>query len=806
MQKIGEVPGNITAGTLDFYNDSLYLFGYPWPIIAQLPNLNALYAYSLIENQWRIVETGPIKPEYRAFHSSFLYQDDLYIVYGLLIEASLPLNSTWKFNFPSNQWTLISNTSGQGMVYSDMVQDNEIVYSGCGLSVSLAMNHIFYFNLSQSGLTKNMLSENWDSPKKRKNHCSMVFNNRILIFGGKGDDGTYLNDVWSFDIDLNTWNFIVTTGSTPPARELAGCAANYGSDFVVFGGTSGVTIYNDMYYFDGHQNYWQKLKYEIDQGPSPRYSSCVLFYVSAIIVLGGKNSMNVFDEIWAYDFFSESFALINSNDNLKIQFVGYQCWRDAEINTVMYVLGGMDINYKPSTSFYKVTLLENNSKTATSLLYNTINPIASKTSMVKQGDFIYIAFGSYWENIVFPTIFIFNFKTYEEYLMQFSAEFALYGHTTVHYGDSLYIIGGSSTISRIEVGFIANNELYKLTRSPSDVIYLGCSDGTLEPDCTPCPVGYLFQNSQCEPCPTGTFSTKIALVSYSQCTDCAFGSYTSKTGSTYCIDCPTGSYCPIGSSQPTQRNKQIAYQSRQPVAYSGNTSAINGLVSSLWYGALTILAVIVFISLARREIFKKIKQIDMFVSQHHQELNAPVRHRKTKIGGVFSVFFVLAAGIIVIASVLTYYLDNITEIKSLVPILLLENYVAADIVIVKVYFYVYGDACVQDSMCAPENEVIDQCLVYSSRDISCMMEGTTCIVLIKYTNFSLLSDCTVQILMLEGLASATSMSNNVTSTSSIPNQESSVYLPISTGSDLLVFIGTKPTVVAYEFTPSVIII
>ena len=76
-----------------------------------LPNLNALYGYNLNENQWKIVETGRIKPEYRAFHSSFLHQDNLYIVYGLLIEASLPLNSTWTFNFLSNQWKLISNTS-----------------------------------------------------------------------------------------------------------------------------------------------------------------------------------------------------------------------------------------------------------------------------------------------------------------------------------------------------------------------------------------------------------------------------------------------------------------------------------------------------------------------------------------------------------------------------------------------------------------------------------------------------------------------------------------------------------------------
>ena len=159
----------------------------------------------------------------------------------------------------------------------------------------------------------------------------MVMNNRILIFGGVSDDGTHLNDVWAFDIDLNTWSYIVTARDIPSPRELAGCSANFGNQFIIFGGTDGVTIYNDIYYFDGVQNYWSELIYTINQGPSPRYSSCVVFTVNIVFVLGGQNTMNIFDEIWAYDYFHQSFILINSNDDLKIEFVDCQCWIETEI-------------------------------------------------------------------------------------------------------------------------------------------------------------------------------------------------------------------------------------------------------------------------------------------------------------------------------------------------------------------------------------------------------------------------------------------------------------------------------------------
>ena len=808
MPRLGQALPGISSGSLNFYNNSLYLFGYPWSVTGSVPVGSFFYSYDLIRESWNTVNIVSGIPENRKYHSSAVYNDALFIFYGVVIEINEQLNSIWKFNFLSNEWKMISSIVGDEMANSDMAQDGAILYSVCGRSLSYSNNSIFYFDLSENIPARTMLAQNWDSPAKRKNHCSVVVNDRIIIFGGISDSGDHLNDVWYFDITLNAWNYVVATGEIPAARELAGCASPYNNSLIIFGGTDMVNIYNDIFYFDPYLSYWKQINSYSEVMPSPRYSSCVIFSQGSLLIFGGQNNMKIFDEFWMHDYINSYFSVINSNDNVRINLVDYKCWIDKDNQNIMYILGGMASNYKSSTSLYQVALLQENGeyKSKTTLLNETLFPIPTEAPLVIDGYFAYVIFGSYWRKFTVSRILILNYKTMEQYFIELDAELALYGHTAVHYGDSLYIIGGSSSVGSMKIGFIPNNQIYKLTRNKNNVVYIGCSIETIEPACTPCPMGYINQNSQCVPCPPGTYSTLIGSITYFQCTHCAFGTYNSKSGQTYCIDCPARQYCPIGATSPIEQAVVQVYQSIQPSAYAGKSTEISNLVSELWYLVFAIFASFILIAVTYRDILDKVKAADLLVNQHDQELNIPVIYRKTQIGGLFSIFFLLSAGMIIIGSFLTYYFDNITENKSLVPILLLENSISASIVQVTISFYLYGGLCVQNSTCQPENVFADSNIKYSSRDIICSKTGTTCNVILTYTDFSISSNSALYIQMIESIASATSMSVNITSTSSIPDQISSVFLPISTGSGLFVFLGMTPTVVTYEFTPSVLYI
>ena len=800
----GDLPGQKLGSSLAFYDNTLYLFGYYWSLIG-LQSQDNLYAYDLSLHRWRIVETGPLRPCARAFHASFVYNSELYILYGMVIEDSQMLNSIWKFNFPQNSWIEVSAISGDELGYSDMVRSGPIIYSVFGLGTSVSYNWVFSLDLSQASPVRTLLTNNWDFPVRRKNHCGFVINDQMVIFGGISEDGNYLNDIWYFDMTLILWSYVVATGQVPPPRELAGCGDTGRNAFIVFGGRDGTNIYNDLYYYDSNLNFWNRPPISFSS-PSPRYSSRLVFNGYTTFILGGQNDMQILSDIWMYSYFEGSIDVINAQDSIKIELVDYHCWLDTSQGIVIYVLGGRDSNFRSANSLYSVTVSENDGvySTSTKLLHETQQPIPAESGMVQDGDNIYVIFGSFWKKIAVSQIFVINYKTFEEYYMKLDSSLALYGHTAVHYKDSLYIMGGSSTIIGIELGFLPNNEFYKLTTTANDSVFLGCSPGTLEPYCTPCPAGYIYQNSQCIGCPAGRYSTAIASTASTQCMPCTFGSYTSNPGSTYCLDCPAGKYCPIGSSSPIDRGTSAPYQTMQPSAYIGKTQEISILVTELWYAAISLFGVLILVTIIHRNILKILKDFDILVDLHDQELNLPVVYRKTQIGGLFSVIFLLSAGIIIIGSFLTYYLDNITELKSLVPVLLLETQVSSATVQITASFYLYGGMCVENSACISTNNILDSGISYLSRSLLCSKQGSTCTISLSYTDFSLQSDSTVQIQMLETLASATSMSVNVTSTSSIPNQQSSVFIPISTGSDLLVFLGTSPTVVSYEFTPSVI--
>jgi N-acetylneuraminic acid mutarotase len=70
----------------------------------------------------------------------------------------------------------------------------------------------------------------------------------ILLFGGRSVNGTYLNDVWSFDTSTNIWMEITATG--PVARYAHSMVFDPVSNMTIMvgGGTdAGDTTFNDTW-------------------------------------------------------------------------------------------------------------------------------------------------------------------------------------------------------------------------------------------------------------------------------------------------------------------------------------------------------------------------------------------------------------------------------------------------------------------------------------------------------------------------------------------------------------------------------
>ena len=101
-------------------------------------------------------------------------------------------------------------------------------------------------------------------------------------------------------------------------------------------------------------------------------------------------------------------------------------------------------------------------------------------------------------------------------------------------------------------------------------IYIGDASYLRLLTCVPCPVShYCFSGgpvicpsgSYCPmnsinptPCPAGTYSAVTGAATDATCTPCAAGTFISATGSSSCQQCPGGHYCPAGTSTWARRN------------------------------------------------------------------------------------------------------------------------------------------------------------------------------------------------------------------------------------------------------------
>lgn len=80
----------------------------------------------------------------------------------------------------------------------------------------------------------------------------MTYKDTLVLFGGEVANGTFVNDLWSFNMSTMQWKLLPGNAvSSPPG--LASHTANVvGDKLFIFGGTflSNIVIYQYHYVFD----------------------------------------------------------------------------------------------------------------------------------------------------------------------------------------------------------------------------------------------------------------------------------------------------------------------------------------------------------------------------------------------------------------------------------------------------------------------------------------------------------------------------------------------------------------------------
>lgn len=598
------------------------------------------------------------------------------------------------------------------------------------------------------------------------------------------------------------WEEMSPSGNIPTPRAYCASLVIHGLGLFIFGG-QGDSLYNSIYFYDFSINTWG-LFIATGSAPSSRFSSC-LTYAKLIYILGGKTIGDVSSEIWGYSPITNTFTLAKNLGTITIKLMNAICW--SEVNPdhdIIYISSGEVSPQILNNNLYKLKIWEENNKLYYKVLstyfdvYSLISN--SETSQNLVGKYSLYFFGMAWSLFKKNNIAIFDYTENETKMLY--ANYSFYGHKTVHYRNKIFMYGGGMGKSGLKLPNEFSSNVFEIAFEDSDNFILPCSVGTIGENCTPCPAGTFYYNSTyCSPCGPGKYSTSLSATSGLVCTPCGFATFSDEYGGTSCKDCESGEICLPGSRKGKILTSK-ENQSIQPLKYNGKTLDITESI----YPSLTILSLLIvvfFLIFKRKRHF--LKKIDFYKANHSQEESKPIIAKSTEIGGIFSIFFIFAALATITISLYDLVNKNITEVKTLVPLVTITDEIVSKYVDFQVNFYNYGGFCINSQGdCLDEMSIEENTFEYTEKSVKCDFIDEVCSVKINYQGFRVASNSYFTISMNEYSAYTSYISLNATSYSSIPGEISSKLVYIFLDDNELIFKGSDPSIINLEFTSSVL--
>ncbi|KAK0762252.1 hypothetical protein N5P37_005057 [Trichoderma harzianum] len=130
-------------------------------------------------------------------------------------------------------------------------------------------------------------------------HTVTLIGSNVYVFGGC-DAKTCFNAMYVLDADSFYWSVPHMTGDIPMPLRAMTCTA-VGKKLVVFGGGDGPAYYNDVYVLDTVNFRWSKPRIVGDKLPSKRRAHTACLYKNGIYIFGGGDGVRALNDIWRLD-------------------------------------------------------------------------------------------------------------------------------------------------------------------------------------------------------------------------------------------------------------------------------------------------------------------------------------------------------------------------------------------------------------------------------------------------------------------------------------------------------------------------
>ncbi len=294
-------------------------------------------------------------PEPRT-HSplAFHLNSGLVILYGGFNATFSHLGDTWAYEYSANTWTNRAPSSSPpptGGHYLSYDWDfQQVIFFGGHLSGAHASIVTFHETWAYNYTTNTWTNRTTASHPPGSAWGDMTYivqAERQLLFGGLGDGAALLDDTWTYDYETNTWANRAPSAN-PPARFDHRMVYDSESDKVILVGGIGLggNVLDDVWAYDYTSNTWT----ERASLPSDLCSQGLAYDngMDRVILFGGTRDFdetNLSDETWIYDFNTDTWEQLTPSPHPPGTCRAYMTYDDRAQRSILF--GGRGTSPSP---------------------------------------------------------------------------------------------------------------------------------------------------------------------------------------------------------------------------------------------------------------------------------------------------------------------------------------------------------------------------------------------------------------------------------------------------------------------------
>eukprot|EP00918_Siedleckia_nematoides_P057974 GHVU01126404.1.p1 GENE.GHVU01126404.1~~GHVU01126404.1.p1 ORF type:complete len:302 (-),score=41.30 GHVU01126404.1:1339-2244(-) len=229
---------------------------------------------------------------------SMVSHDQKVVVFGGY-DGKKYLNDVAKFDPSAGKWTSfpISGAAPSGRYCHGSTLDGDNLYIIGGGNVDDKLDDLWVLDLKQKKWNKlEPTNSSAPAPEPRQGLVATVYDNKLYIFGGFSKEShSAFNEVWFFDLENKSWNFVEPEGTVPNARH-GHVGVRVDDTWIIHGGRKdhGEKYSIDVYGFHLSSQEWRRFGV-VQHAASPWGCPAVRFGHSAtldpvsesIIITGG---------------------------------------------------------------------------------------------------------------------------------------------------------------------------------------------------------------------------------------------------------------------------------------------------------------------------------------------------------------------------------------------------------------------------------------------------------------------------------------------------------------------------------------